>query len=80
MIYLLRLISNMFLEGKYRRALDRARVATSEIGVCSTEAISAWEEVDELGKALDRKHRAESNFDRYCQSNPSAQECLLYDL
>lgn len=71
MIYLLRWISNMLLDRKYQLALGQARQASTQ------EAPFAWEEVEELGKAIDNSRK--KHYDNYCSKNPSAIECLIYD-
>ncbi|MGF1513862.1 MAG: Calvin cycle protein CP12 [Elainellaceae cyanobacterium] len=61
-------------------AVEEARKAC-ETGATSSECATAWDVVEEL--QADRAHRQASkqktSLDLYCDDNPGAGECRIYD-
>lgn len=63
-------------------ALDEARMTTVFKGSQSVEAAVAWDAVEELmiAKAKHRLQRTLTAFEQYCEQNPDAIECRIYDV
>lgn len=59
----------------YKKALEKAR--SFEKG--SPEWTSAWTELEDMQNAYENLN-PEQSFDAYCESNPSALECRMYDV
>lgn len=71
------------LEQRIQDALEYARTVTTAQGIHSTEAVVAWDIVEEL--LAEKSHRQQkakrgTAFDRYCEEFPSRIECLIYDV
>ncbi len=71
------------LDQRIQDALEYARTVTTAQGITSTEAVVAWDIVEEL--MAEKSHRQQkakrgTAFDRYCEEFPSRIECLIYDL
>ena len=65
---------------KVGAALIEARSICEINGNNSRECAVAWEEVEELGKAISNKQTEPKNsLQIYCDNNPEAPECRLYD-
>jgi hypothetical protein len=61
---------------------DQARTVCDTSGDNSTECAAAWDAVEELqAEAAHQKEKtpAKSSFDQYCDDNPEAAECRVYD-
>lgn len=67
------------LERKINEAIEKAR-NLSEQGKDRLATI-AWHEVEELkAKIAEQKSEVKTNFEQYCDDNPSAVGCLIYDV
>jgi hypothetical protein len=69
------------LDIELKAALEHARRLTEMYGVKSLEVAVAWDAVEELLSA--KAHRREtpvSSLTQYCDLNPDAPECRLYDV
>lgn len=69
------------LESAIQAAITEARNACSVNGTTSSDCAVAWDIVEEL--QAERSHKVErvkTNFDRYCDENPDALECRIYDV
>lgn len=65
---------------KIDRALQEARSICQTNGTNSGECAIAWEEVTELGKAINNTQKIQKNsLQMYCDANPEAPECRIYD-
>ncbi len=69
------------IQDKIQEELANARA------VCSTDATSgecaaAWDAVEELQAEASHQrqdHPEKNNFEKYCDANPDAVECRIYD-
>ncbi|MEM7725798.1 MAG: Calvin cycle protein CP12 [Cyanobacteria bacterium P01_A01_bin.45] len=63
-------------------AVEEARAACSNSGDTSTECAVAWDIVEEMqAESSHRKANIRKNsLESYCESNPDALECLVYDV
>lgn len=65
-------------------AVIEARAACEQNGVESSQCAVAWEVVEELQAERchlrQRNQHQETAFERYCNENPDAAECRVYDV
>jgi hypothetical protein len=70
------------IEQAIHEAIALARSACNEKGGTSNECAVAWDIVEEL--QAEKSHRQPEtirhSFDRYCEDNPEADECRIYDI
>ncbi len=70
------------IEQAIQEAIALARAACSEKGGTSSECAVAWDTVEEL--QAEKSHRKADtlrhSFERYCEENPAADECRIYDV
>lgn len=67
------------LNQKLKEAIARAR-SLSDQGKDKL-ATAAWDEVKELKtKIAEQKAEVKTDFEQYCDNNPSAVGCLIYDV
>lgn len=62
--------------------LDQARAVCDREGASSGECAAAWDAVEELqAEASHQKqvHPPKTSFEKYCDDNPDAAECRIYD-
>lgn len=74
----------LYIEDEIEAARDYARQVATEKGETSSEAAAAWDVVEEL--QAEASHRREQTpppkktaFQLYCEANPDAPECRVYD-
>jgi hypothetical protein len=61
-------------------ALEHARRLTAMYGTDNIEVALAWETVEELQVAARKRQKpVVSSLIRYCQENPDAPECRIYE-
>lgn len=73
-------MSTTIIREKIDRALEEARSVCEIKGNNSGECAVAWEEVAELGKAINNKQTTQkTSLQIYCDANPEAPECRIYD-
>ena len=60
---------------------QNARQVCDVSGETSSECAAAWDAVEELQAeaAHQREHEPKSSFEKYCDDNPDAVECRVYD-
>lgn len=62
---------------------EEARAACDLNGASSPECAAAWDAVEELqAEASHQKQKAapaKTSFEQYCDANPDADECRVYD-
>ncbi|TVQ18824.1 MAG: hypothetical protein EA367_13470 [Leptolyngbya sp. DLM2.Bin15] len=61
---------------------EQARAVCSTEGASSGECAAAWDAVEELqAEAAHKKSKEQpkTSFDQYCDENPEAAECRVYD-
>ena len=67
------------LDPRIKQAIAKAR-SLSEQGK-EDLATKIWHEIEELRtKIAEQKAAIKTDFDRYCEDNPSAVGCLIYDV
>lgn len=70
------------IQEKIQKEIESARAACDVTGAGSQECAAAWDVVEEL--QAEASHQREktpgkSSFEQYCDSNPEADECRVYD-
>lgn len=62
---------------------EQARAACDLSGSDSSECAAAWDAVEELQAEAAHQRtspaKSKSSLEKYCDDNPSAAECLIYD-
>ena len=61
--------------------LEQARIVCDTKGATSGECAAAWDAVEEMqAEASHQKQtKQKSSFEMYCDSNPDAAECRVYE-
>lgn len=71
------------IKSQIEQELEQARAVCDREGATSSECAAAWDAVEELqAEAAHQKTNPKSNktsFQQYCEDNPDAAECRLYD-
>ncbi len=70
------------IQDKIQEELENARAVCSTEGATSGECAAAWDAVEELQAeaAHQRQDRPQKTyFEKYCDDNPDAAECRVYD-
>ncbi len=72
----------LFIEDEIEAAREDARAICKEKGATSSECAAAWDAVEELqAEASHQRSKEEKKtaLEKYCEENPDAEECRLYD-
>lgn len=70
------------IEEKIAEELKQAREVCSVEGGSSSDCAAAWDAVEELQAEAAHQRQSQptkTNFEKYCDDNPDADECRLYD-
>jgi CP12 domain len=70
------------IQEKIEQELQNARAVCSTDGASPAECAAAWDAVEELqAEASHQKqsHPEQNSLQKYCEENPDAAECRLYD-
>ncbi len=70
------------IKEKIQSEIEAAREACSTDGSNSENCAAAWDAVEELQAEASHqreKTSVKSSFDKYCDDNPEADECRVYD-
>ena len=69
------------IEQQIEQEREQARNACDTSGANSKECAAAWDAVEELqAEASHQKgKKPKSSFENYCEDNPDAAECRVYD-
>jgi uncharacterized protein YgiB involved in biofilm formation len=70
------------IQEKIQEELKQAREVCSTTGVHSKECAAAWDAVEELqAEASHQRQDAKykSSLEKYCDDNPEAVECRIYE-
>lgn len=62
--------------------IQEARNVCSTEGTSSGDCAAAWDAVEELQAEAAHQRQTQptkTNFEKYCDANPDADECRLYD-
>jgi len=69
------------IQEKIQQELAEARSVCDVSGSDSPECAAAWDAVEELQAEASHKKQVKpkTSFEQYCDENPEAAECRLYD-
>ncbi len=70
------------IQTEIEKERDNARVVCDVNGSNSGECAAAWDVVEELqAEASHQREKTEpkNSFQQYCDENPDAEECRIYD-
>jgi GTP cyclohydrolase III len=70
------------IQEKIQEELQIARDACEVSGTNSVECAVAWETVEELQSEASHKrqdHNKKNSLERFCDDNPEAAECRIYE-
>ncbi len=70
------------IQEKIEQELENARNVCSTEGATSGECAAAWDAVEELQAEASHQrqnHPEKTYFEKYCDANPEAVECRVYD-
>jgi uncharacterized protein YgiB involved in biofilm formation len=69
------------MEQQLDQLIDQAHDACKTSGDVSSECAAAWDAVEEVQAAMsDKRDRQKTKFQNYCDENPDASECRIYDV
>ncbi|GAB4289990.1 MAG: Calvin cycle protein CP12 [Oscillatoriaceae cyanobacterium] len=69
------------IKEKIDQELENARNVCDVSGSSSAECAAAWDAVEEVQAEAShqREVKPKSSFENYCDDNPDAAECRIYD-
>ncbi len=69
------------IQDQIQQELEEARATCDTTGSNSAECAAAWDAVEELqAEASHRKQsKPKNSLEQYCDANPSADECRVYE-
>lgn len=69
------------IQEKIQEELEQARTVCDISGSNSAECAAAWDAVEELQAAAShqRQVKPKNALEQYCDANPEADECRLYE-
>jgi hypothetical protein len=74
-------MNNINLEDQIEQEVEQARAVCDTSGGNSAECAAAWDAVEEMqAEASHRKQsKRKTSLEQYCDSNPEADECRVYE-
>jgi hypothetical protein len=69
------------IQEKIQEELEHARAVCDVSGSNSAECAAAWDAVEELQAEASHQKQAKpkNSLEKYCDDNPEAAECRVYD-
>lgn len=70
------------IEEKIQQERDQARTVCDVKGAASGDCAAAWDAVEELQAEAShqrQKGKPKNSLEMYCDANPEADECRIYD-
>jgi len=69
------------IKDKIQEELQEARAVCDTSGSNSAECAAAWDAVEELQAEAShqRQSKPKNSLEKYCDENPEADECKIYD-
>jgi glutaredoxin-related protein len=73
--------ANPNIQDKIQEEVEQARVVCDITGSTSPECAAAWDAVEELQAEAShqRQEKPKNSLEKYCDANPEADECRLYE-
>ena len=74
-------MSNKSIKTQLSQAIKEARSECQTYGIQTQECAIAWDVVEELQTAITRaQEMPKTSLERYCEENPDAAECRIYEI
>jgi hypothetical protein len=69
------------IQEKIQEELQQAREVCDVSGANSKECAAAWDAVEELQAEAShqKQEKGKNSFEKYCDDNPDAAECRVYE-
>lgn len=69
------------IKEQIEQELENARAVCDTSGATSQECAAAWDAVEEIQAEAShqRAKKPKTSFEQYCDDNPDAAECRIYD-
>lgn len=69
------------IQEQIQKEVEDARAACDSTGGSSAECAAAWDAVEELQAEASHQRSKEqkTSLEQYCEDNPDADECRVYD-
>ncbi|WP_088240778.1 Calvin cycle protein CP12 [Calothrix rhizosoleniae] len=69
------------IQEKIEKELEEARQVCDTSGSTSGECAAAWDAVEELQAEAShqKQEKPKTSLEKYCDDNPEADECRVYD-
>ncbi|MEW5857941.1 MAG: Calvin cycle protein CP12 [Cyanobacteriota bacterium] len=69
------------IQDQIEQERDQARTVCDTKGAASGECAAAWDAVEELQAEAShqRETKPKNSLERYCDANPGADECRVYE-
>ncbi len=69
------------IKQQIEQEIEQARTVCDTTGDTSGECAAAWDAVEELQAEASHQQQTKpkSSFEQYCDDNPDAAECRVYD-
>ncbi|RUT09572.1 hypothetical protein DSM106972_000660 [Dulcicalothrix desertica PCC 7102] len=71
----------MSIQERIQQELEQARAVCDATGGESSECAAAWDAVEELQAEAShqRQEKPKNSLEQYCDANPDAAECRVYE-
>jgi hypothetical protein len=69
------------IQDRIQQELEQARAVCDTTGTTSPDCAAAWDAVEELQAEAShqRQEKRKNSLEQYCDDNPDAAECRLYE-
>ncbi len=69
------------IQDRIKQEVEQARAVCDATGGNSAECAAAWDAVEELQAEAShqRQEKPKNSLEQYCDSNPEAAECRVYE-
>jgi CP12 domain len=69
------------IQDRIQQELEQARAVCGTVGEESSECAAAWDAVEELQAEAShqRQEKPKNSLEQYCDANPEAAECRVYE-
>lgn len=69
------------IQDRIKQEVEQARAVCDATGTGSSECAAAWDAVEELQAEAShqRQEKRKNSLEEYCDTNPEAAECRVYE-
>lgn len=74
-------MNNINIQDQIEQEVEQARATCDTSGSNSAECAAAWDAVEELQAEASHRRQAKpkNSLEKYCDANPEADECRVYE-